>query len=118
MAEKAKRFNQMKPVRPAAAGNPGNAVGGTHIQTKPIKVMVTTDDYEIQGYMHIKPGGYQSRISDLLNVKELHYVPITDATFRKLRQPDEPPRKAQTLILKLDTIKMVVPLDAGGVKEV
>lgn len=108
MADRGGTVNPINPVQP---------VMGTHIQTKPVKVMVTTDDYEIQGFMHIKPGGYQSRISDLLNVKELHYVPITHAVFRKLRYPDEPPRRAETLIIRLDTIKMVVPVDAEAPAE-
>lgn len=98
-------------------GGPNAGMGG-NIQTKPIKVLITTDDYEIEGYLHIKPGGYQSRISDLLNMKELHYVPVTQAVFRKLRHPDEPPRQADTLILKLETVKMVVPLGNSHPQEV
>ncbi|GBE57650.1 hypothetical protein BMS3Abin01_00571 [bacterium BMS3Abin01] len=113
MADKTRSYNPVKPVRNMGKCAQGNPVVGTQIKTKPIKVLVTTDDYEIEGFMHIKPGGYQSRVSDLLNAKELHYVPITHAVFRKLRHPDEPSRKTATLILRLDTIKMVVPLDAG-----
>lgn len=97
-----------KPVSPV---NPVGSMAGSQIQTKPIKVLITTDDYEIEGFMHIKPGGYQSRISDLLNAKDMHYVPITCAVFRKLRHPDEPARQADTLIIKLNTVKMVVPLE-------
>lgn len=108
MAEKA-RINPM--------GAAAHGVGG-HIQTKPIKVLITTDDYEIEGCMHIKPGGYQSRLSDLLNAKDLNYIPVTDAVFRKIRHPDEPPRRAETVILKLDTVKMVVPLDHRRPSEV
>lgn len=86
--------------------------GMQRIQTQPIRIMVTTDDHEIEGYMHIKPGGYQSRISDLLNAKELHFVPITEAVYRSLRHPEQPSRQAATLIIRLDTIRMVIPLDA------
>jgi len=85
-------------------------ISGSKVQTEAVKVRVTTEDYEIEGYMHIKPGGYQARISDLLNVKELHYIPITGATYRKVDQPDAPAQQAETLILRLDTIKMVVPV--------
>lgn len=98
-------------------GPAGQGIGG-HIQTKPIKVMIATDDYEIEGNMHIKPGGYQSRLSDLLNAKELHYIPVTDVVFRKIRHPDEPPRHADTVIIKMDTIKMVVPLDRNIPSEI
>lgn len=84
----------------------------TKIQTRPIRVLVTTDDYEIEGYMHIKPGGYQSRISDLLNMRDVHYLPITQVRFRNLHRPDEPLREVETMIVRLDTIKVVVPLDS------
>jgi hypothetical protein len=82
----------------------------TKIETHPVHVIVTTDDYEIDGYMHVKPGGYQSRISDLLNMREIHYIPITDASLRSVGLPEQPPRQAGTVIVRLDTIKMVVPL--------
>lgn len=84
-------------------------IASSKIHTEAIKVTVTTEDYEIEGFMHVRPGGYQARISDLLNIKELHYVPITDATYRKLDKPNAPVQKTQTLIIRLDTIKMVVP---------
>lgn len=89
----------------------GFSTNKTKIQTQAIRVIITTDDYDIEGFMHIKPGGYQSRVSDLLNAKELHFVPITNATCQSLRFPDTPPRKLPTVIVKLDTIKMVVPLN-------
>lgn len=81
----------------------------SHIETKPIRVLITTDDYEIDGYLHIKPGGYQSRVSDILNAKGLQYLPLTNATYRSLRNPDELVRKVETLIIRIDTIKMVAP---------
>lgn len=86
---------------------------GGKIKTQPTKVLITTDDYEIQGLVHIKPGGYQSRVSDLLNARDLHFIPITQATYRSLRHPGEAPRQARTVIVRLDTIKMVVPEDDG-----
>ena len=86
------------------------------IQTQTVRVSVTTDDYEIEGFIHVKPGGYQSRVSDLLNVKELHFIPLTQVTYHSLRRPDEPPRTSDTLIVRLDTIKMVVP--ENGLDEV
>jgi len=84
---------------------------GTRIGTQPIRVVVTTDEYEIEGFIHIKPGGYQSRVSDLLNVHDLQYLPVTDATIRTLTQQHKAPRKVDTVILRLADVKMVVPLD-------
>jgi len=34
---------------------------------------------------------------------------LTQVTHHSLRRPDEPPRTSDTLIVRLDTIKMVVP---------
>jgi hypothetical protein len=87
----------------------GYVAGNHKVTTQAIKVTVVTDDYEIDGFMHIKPGSYQSRVSDLLNIKEQYFIPITSVTYRSLRFPNEPSRTADTLILRLDTIKMVVP---------
>ena len=72
-------------------------------------MLLTTDEYEIEGFLHIKPGGYQSRVSDLLNAKGLQFVPVTHVTYRSLRHPEEPARHGDTLIVRLDSIKMVVP---------
>lgn len=84
------------------------------IETHPIRVIITTDNHEIEGFMHIKPGGYQSRISDLLNMQNLKYIPITHATIQNLAQVHKAPRQVDTLILRLDTIKMVTPLSDDG----
>ncbi|MHB9111256.1 MAG: DUF6812 domain-containing protein [Thermoleophilia bacterium] len=81
----------------------------SHIETKAIRVLITTEDYEIDGYMHIKPGGYQSRVSDLLNVKGQQYLPLTNATYRNINNPDALAHKVETLIIRMDTIKMVAP---------
>lgn len=79
------------------------------IETHPVKVLIMTDDYEISGFVHVKPGGYLGRVSDILNQKEVRYIPITDAVYRSLRNTAEPHRKASTLIIRNDTIKMVAP---------
>ena len=79
------------------------------METQAIKVMVITDDYEIHGKMHVKPGGYQARVSDILNHKDVRYIPITAATFKSLVRPDEDAQIAEALIVRVDTIKMVAP---------
>ena len=86
-------------------------VEGSRIHTETIRVLLSTDDYEINGLIHVKPGSYQSRVIDILNLKEQHFVPLTHVTYRSLRHPNEPPRSVDTLIVRLDTIKMAVPLE-------
>jgi hypothetical protein len=85
----------------------------SHIETKAIRVLITTEDHEIDGYLHIKPGGYQSRVSDILNVKGQEYLPLTNATYRNVRNPDELVRKVETLIIRRDTIRMVAPMNGS-----
>ncbi|MBI5869602.1 MAG: hypothetical protein HZB44_01405 [Actinobacteria bacterium] len=80
-----------------------------NIETKAVRVLITTEDYEIDGFLHIKPGGYQSRVSDILNAKGQQYLPLTNATYRNIRHLEEPARKVETLIVRMDTIKMVAP---------
>lgn len=79
------------------------------VPTKPVKVTITTDDFLIQGYLHIKVGGYQSRISDLLNNKDARFIPITDAEFVDINNRVEPPQYTDTMIVRIDSIKAVVP---------
>jgi len=100
-------------MKPMAGADPSAAYNANHkLQTEAIRVSMITDDYEIDGFMHIKPGSYQSRVSDVLNIKELHFIPLTNVNYRSLRFPNEPRRTADTMIVRLDTIKMVVPLDS------
>lgn len=79
------------------------------VPTYPIKVLVSTREYEIQGYLHIMAGGYQSRISDLLNKRDSKFIPITDAIFMSVRDPHGEPRQAEVVLVKVDCIEMIVP---------
>ena len=81
----------------------------TKIPTKPVKVMISTDDYEIQGCLHIKVGAYHSRITDLLNSKDVKFIPITDALYLGVNDPEGEPAYADTMIVRIDSIKAVVP---------
>jgi hypothetical protein len=88
----------------------------TKVPTKPVKVMITTDDYEIQGYLHIKVGGYQSRLSDLLNAKDTKFLPVTDVVFLGVNNPEGEPTSADTMIIRIESIKSVVPDTAAEKK--
>jgi len=71
--------------------------------------MVSTREYEIQGSLHIMAGGYQSRISDLLNKRDSKFIPLTDAIFLSIRNPEGEPRHADVVLVKVDCIEMIVP---------
>jgi hypothetical protein len=71
--------------------------------------MITTREYEIEGDLHIMAGGYQSRISDLLNRRDNKFIPITDVLFLSVRNPEDKPRHADTVLVKVDCIELIVP---------
>lgn len=79
------------------------------VATTPIRVMVSTREYEIQGDLHIVAGGYQSRISDLMNRRDNKFIPITDAIFLSIWDTDGEPRHAETVLVKVDCIEMIIP---------
>lgn len=79
------------------------------VPTHAIRVMVSTREYEIQGNLHIMAGGYQSRISDLLNKRDCKFIPITDAIFLSIRNPHGKPRHVEVALVKVDAIEMIVP---------
>jgi hypothetical protein len=88
------------------------------VPTKPIKVLITTDLEVIQGYLHVKVGGYQSRISDLLNAKDIKFLPITDAVFLNVNNPKKEPDQVETIIVRIDSIRSVVPDSSSEEKAV
>lgn len=71
--------------------------------------MVSTREYEIQGDLHIVAGGYQSRISDLMNRRDNKFIPITDAIFLSVWDANAEPRHAETVLVKVDCIEMIIP---------
>ncbi|MHB0914156.1 MAG: DUF6812 domain-containing protein [Thermoleophilia bacterium] len=79
------------------------------VATTPIRVMVSTREYEIQGDLHILAGGYQSRISDLMNRRDSKFIPITDAIFLSIWDANGEPRHAETVLVKVDCIEMIIP---------
>lgn len=56
--------------------------GSAAVRTQAIQVRIhTRGGAEVVGFAHVKPGAYQRRVSDLLNLGKVKYVPITDAEY-------------------------------------
>jgi len=52
------------------------------VHTWPVRVRVfARNGAEINGYAHVHADAYRGRLSDLLNVGQLRYLAITDATY-------------------------------------
>ncbi|MFA6002109.1 MAG: hypothetical protein WC828_08390 [Thermoleophilia bacterium] len=80
-------------------------------KTQPVKARILTDEYEIEGNVHIKPGHYNGRVSDILNAPEAEFIPVTQATCTSRLSEDSTPIETDCTIVQVKTIKMVFPYD-------
>ncbi|HEX9766077.1 MAG TPA: hypothetical protein VGA36_04890 [Nitriliruptorales bacterium] len=56
---------------------------GAHVKTYAVRVKVyARNGAVIEGLAHIKPGAYQRRISDVLNLGQVKYIAITEARYQ------------------------------------
>ena len=92
-------------------GGPDVAV---RIKTNPVRVKVYTDEYVIQGLVHTKPGGYKERVSDILNDPASRFMVLTDAWFRPSHDDQAPFRACETLILRIEDVKLLIPFEADA----
>ena len=73
-------------------------------QRLPVVVLLASGA-EVRGDVHVKPDGYQGRVSDLLNRGPNEFIPVTDAT---LVRPDGTTLTTDCLILGREQIELVV----------
>ena len=74
--------------------------------TEPVHVtMRMRSGSEVDGYVHVKPDGYQSRVSDLLNRANFAFLPVTRAT---LHRADGSRHTAECIIVGTQDIELVV----------
>lgn len=52
------------------------------VRTHPVRVRVfARNGALVEGLAHIKPGAYQRRVSDVLNLGQVKYIAVTDASY-------------------------------------
>ena len=73
----------------------------------PVRIFTRTG-VEIRGNAHVKPGAYQQRVSDLLNLGKVKYIAITEAEYV---MPGEVIHTTECVLLNIDDI---VLMDVGG----
>ncbi len=80
---------------------------GLRVKTEPIAVRIFTSEFEIQGNAHAKPGGYTGRVTDLLNMSKIQFLPVTEVRYR-LRS-DEPGEfyDSECVVVRVDTIEVL-----------
>jgi len=81
------------------------------VKTLPIRAKILTDEYEIEGNVHLKPGLYRGRVSDILNAPEVEFIPVTQARCTSRASEDSIPVETDCTIVQVKTIKMVFPYD-------
>ncbi len=81
------------------------------VKTHPVRAKILTDEYEIEGNVHLKPGHYRGRVSDILNAPEVEFIPVTQATCTSRGSLDSEPVKTDCTIVQVKTIRMVFPFE-------
>lgn len=80
-------------------------------KTNPVRARILTDDFEIEGNIHLKTGPYRSRISDILNSPDVEFLPVTQARCLSRSGKTVPLSDARCTIIQVDSIRMVFPLE-------
>lgn len=77
------------------------------IRTEQIAVRIFTNDFVIEGEIHTKPGGYSSRVTDVLNLSKHPFMPLTNVRYRvRTGTPSEFVR-TPCLIIRVDNIEVI-----------
>jgi hypothetical protein len=85
--------------------------GAVKLQTNVVAVKVYTADFVIEGHVHTKTGGYKDRVSDMVNEQIARFLVLTDVIFRPAGDEKAPAEECSTMILRLDEVKMIIPLE-------
>lgn len=81
-------------------------VNAAHVDTEVVHVtMRMKSGAEVEGHVHLRPDGYQSRVSDLLNRANFSFLPVTNAT---LHRTDGSRHHAGCIIVGTDEIELVI----------
>ena len=81
------------------------ATASVAVRTQRVPVRVfTRAGAVIQGHAHVKPGAQQRRLSDVLNLSQVRYVAVTEATYSV---PGESPVTTACVLVNTADITMV-----------
>ena len=83
------------------------------VRTEKIRVSIETCSCTIVGTLHTPAISYRSRLSDLLNQKEITFLSVTDAAVYRIDDMEEPAYATPYLAVNLSSIEMVRPLEEG-----
>ncbi len=81
------------------------------LKTESVKVRIETDRHIIVGTVHPPSVSYRSRLSDLLNQKELSFLSVTEADVYTAGQPKAAISSVAFLAVNLRKIEMITPVE-------
>ena len=84
------------------------------IKTELVPVRIYTNDFEIEGNAHAKPGGYYSRVTDILNLSRVSFMPITEARYRIRTDAATEFIDAKCLVVKVENIELMDLLEGDS----
>ena len=82
----------------------------TTLKTQPLRAKILTDEFEIEGNVHLKRG-HSGRVSDILNAPEADFIPVTQAICTSRGSSGSFPVSTDCTIVQVKTIKMVFPVE-------
>lgn len=80
---------------------------GLRVKTEPVQVRIFTSAFEIEGKAHAKPGGYTGRVTDILNMSKISFLPVTDARYRARNSDSDDITESDCVIVRVDTIEVL-----------
>lgn len=84
---------------------------GPKMKTEHVRVAIETARFTVVGTVHPPALSYRSRLSDLLNQKDVAFLSVTDVTVYDASNRERALYSTPYLAINLDSIDMVQPLD-------
>lgn len=84
---------------------------GPKVKTEHIRVSIETRNCTIVGTVHPPALAYRSRLSDLLNQREMAFLSVTDVAVYTNDNLEEPAYSAPYLAVNLRSVDIVRPLE-------
>ncbi|MHB0915518.1 MAG: DUF6812 domain-containing protein [Thermoleophilia bacterium] len=80
-------------------------------RTQPVRAKILTDQYEIEGNVHMKLDKLHGRVSQILDAPDVEFIPVTQATCTNRNDAGTEPVQTDCTIVQVKTIRMVFPYE-------
>jgi len=80
---------------------------GLRVKTEPIPVRIFTAGFELEGKAHARPGGYTGRVTDILNMSKISFLPITDVRYRSRAADVDEVYESDCVVVRVENIEVL-----------